>query len=548
MDEQFRNRLRRYDNGAPIGPRPNASRPQKTVTPQSASSPARSAGNVQPQGLKPKAPMNAQPLGHAPKPVPNMPHAGLTPKPKPYNQPTNFTKPASTPARPVFERPVARPKPVDPSKKAVPLAAIKNSNQKPKKRKGQRRGRKIAISLIVLALLVAAGVAVFWFGIRPRLSKPASSAQTQTRTNDTTKIANISTKPAPGKLIRLIAVGDSLTYNSVNLAAQKGGDYNYATMMSAIKPLMDKSAIRICSQTVPAGGAAAGGISGPPTFNAPPQFAKGLETTGCNVIDTASPNANDKGQAAIDASIANYDGSSNILAIAGTNRSAEDQKKIRYFTVEGMKFAYLAYTLKSNVTSSTPYGVNVYSEALVDAQVAEAHKNSAFVIVSMHWGADYSQDIDANQDTISQRLAAQNVDIVIGNGPRVIEPVKVLTGTKGHQTIIWFSLGNLLSSQVPVETLIGGMAVMDIDSSTQQLRNPRLLPLYMHYEWTAQQKASQSDADLLARKNFQLVPLDQATDLLAKSQNNTTVKAQQDRVETVISKYFKIPLTTSTQF
>lgn len=503
MDDQFRNRLRRYDNGAPIGPRPNAPRPQKKATPQPGSAPMR--------------------------PAPNTQTPGPTPKPKS----------AALPVNPVYKRPIA------PPKQAVLPTAIKPPKRKPKKRSGKRRGRKIAILLFVLALLAAAGAAAFWFGIRPRLSKQASPAQA----SSTAKLANGgSPKTAPGKLIRLIAVGDSLTYNSVNLAAQKGGDYNYATLMAAIKPLMDKAAIRICSQTVPAGGTAGGGVSGPPTFNAPPQFAKGLESTGCNVIDMASPNANDKGQAAIDASLANYDGRSSILAIAGTNRSAEEQKKIRYFTVEGMKFAYLAYTLKSNVTSSTPFGVNVYNEALVDAQIAEAHKNSAFVIVSMHWGAEYNQDIDANQDTISQHLAAQNADIVLGNGPHVIEPVKVLTGTKGHQTIVWFSLGNLLSSQVPLETLIGGMAVMDIDSSTGQLHNPRLLPLYMHYEWTAEQKASQSDADLIARKNFQLVPLDAAADLLAKSQNNTTVKAQQDRVETVISKYFKIPLTTSTEF
>lgn len=512
MDDQFRNRLKRYDNGAPLGPRPNARPPQKAALPQPASAPVKSTQNVQP--------------------------IEQIPKPKPTPPSINSAKPVATPTRPVYERPVV------PPKQAAQPANIKSIKPKPKKHRAKRRGRKVASLLFMLTLLALAGAAAFWFGVRPRLSKPASPVQAKT----TTKVADGTAKPAPGKLIRIIAVGDSLTYNSVNLAAQKGADYNYASLMTSIKPLMDKAAVRICSQAVPAGGAAGGGVSGPPTFNAPTQFAKGLESTGCNVIDMASANANDKGQAAIDASIANYDGHSSILALAGTNRSAEEQKKIHYFTVEGLKFAYLSYTLKSNVPSSTPFGVNIYSEALVDAQVAEAHKNASEVIVSMHWGADYNQDIDANQDTISQHLAAQNVDIVLGNGPHVIEPVKVLPGTKGHQTIVWYSLGNLLSSQVPLETLIGGMAVMDIDSSTQQLHNPRLLPLYMHYEWTADQKAHQSDTDLLARKNFQLVPLDTATDLLAKSQNSTTVKAQQDRVKAVVNKYFAIPLITSTEF
>jgi hypothetical protein len=501
MDDQFRNRLRRYDIEAPLRPRPNAPRP--IARPQSPQ-----------QSAMPTTAPSAQSAHH---PAPTRPAQSLQ-------------SAWAAPTRPTHQH------------QAASAKAVKSKKEKKAKRRRKAgRGRRVVLVLFLLILLAGAAGGAFWFGVRPRLHKPAG-----TGTIGTSGSAPAENQAAtPSKMIRLVAVGDSITYSSINQAAQKGGDYDYSVMMAAIKPLLSKAGVRICSQTVPAGGAAGGGVSGPPTFNASPGLAKALEATGCNVIDMASSNMNDKGQAAIDASIANYDGHSNILAIAGANRSVEEQNKIRYFTVEGVKFAYLSYTTKSNVTNGTPFGVNMYTDSLATTQITEARKNAQLVIVSMHWGTEYNQDVDVNQNAIAQHLAELNVDIVLGNGPRVIEPVKVLAGTNNHQTIVWFSLGNFLSSQVPVETLIGGMAVMDIDSTTQQLHNPRLLPLYMHYEWTAEQKQRQNEADLLARKNFQIVPLDQAAELLAKSQNGTTVKAQQDRVNGVISKYFKIPLITS---
>lgn len=504
MDDQFRNRFRRYDEGAPLRPRPNAAppRPQPPAPPPQPSQLSR-APSPQPQSApaKPLAPKSVRPNPSAP----------------PRREPT--------PQREVFERPSAK-------LVATPSPA--------KKRGRAKRSKSRKLLTLISLLLIAGGAAAYWFAVKPRLHQTNPSVANKATSTQTSQ------KPT-AKLIRLVAVGDSMAYTSINQAAQSGTAYNYAPLMSAVKPLFQKADVRLCSQTVPASGTAGGGVSGPPTFNAPPEFAKGLEDTGCNVFDLASPDINDKGQAAINASLGNFDNQASILAVSGANRSAAEQSKIRYFTVSGLKFAYLSYTTSSNVANPTPYGVDIYSDSLADAQIAEARKNATVVLVSMHWGADQADDENSSQDTIAQHLAADNADIIIGNGPHVIEPVKVLSGTNSHQTLVWFSLGNFLNSQVPVKTVIGGMAVMDLDSSNGQLHNPRLLPLYMHYEWTAQQAQRQNDADLLARKNFQLVPLDQAAALLPKSQNNTTVQAQQDRVKTIVNKYFTIPLVTSSE-
>jgi hypothetical protein len=64
----------------------------------------------------------------------------------------------------------------------------------------------------------------------------------------------------------------------------------------------------------------------------------------------------------------------------------------------------------------------------------------------------------------------------------------------------------------------------------------------MHYEWTADEKARE---DLLKRHAFTMVPLDQAADLLARSQNNTTVAAQTQRVQAVLNQFTPVTLVTS---
>lgn len=394
--------------------------------------------------------------------------------------------------------------------------------------------------LLVFLLLSVAGL-VFY---RKQTKKTTNAGNNIRLTDGQVKTAEIK----PTGTIRFIATGDNLAFESINNAAKKpDGSYDYLPLMTNLKPFFDKSDIRLCNESTPGGGEPLG-VSAFPNFNAPKAWNTGFAALGCNLLNLGTDHTNDKGQPAIDAMLATWDSQKNILATAGANRSAEEQNKIRYFNLKGIKFAFLSYTTRSNNTQLSSFGVNLYTDALAKSQVAEARKVASLVIVSMNWGNENSSDISSDQDHIAQNLADQNVDVIVGVGPHTLQPAKVLSGSNDHQTLAWFSLGNFLNSQVPVENLIGGMAIMDFDVATQQLRNPSLLPFYMHYEWTAAQRKSQSQADLLARRNFMLYPLDQAADALAKSQNGTTVEAQTERVKAIITKFKPIKVIKSTEF
>ena len=65
------------------------------------------------------------------------------------------------------------------------------------------------------------------------------------------------------------------------------------------------------------------------------------------------------------------------------------------------------------------------------------------------------------------------------------------------------------------------------------------MPTYIHYDWSADEARRQ---DLLARKNFELVPIEKAPELFKNAHLNTTIDAQEARISTTLNKFTEIPI------
>jgi len=394
--------------------------------------------------------------------------------------------------------------------------------------------RRFLVPIVILLIIGGAGA---WFYLQK--DKPANQTAEQNGGTQTPAPVNDPTS------IRLVATGDMIGHDSINANAEKAdGGYDYLPMMDQMKPLFERADVRFCNQATPAGGESFK-ITGYPSFNAPVEFARGIEEVGCNLINIGTNHTNDKGQPLIDATVAAWDNRPKVLAIAGANRSAEEQNKVRYFETKGVKFAFLSYVTYTNNGQLTAHGVNMWRDDLVKTQMTEARAQADFVIVSMRWGTEYSPGVSANQVQKAQTLSDLGADAILGHGPHVLEPVNKLTSSSGRETLVWYSLGNFLNSQIDIESLIGGFAVMDIDIATKKITDFSFLPVYMHYEWTAEEKKQE---DLLKRKNFEMYTLDQAADALSRSQNKTTVPEQTDRVRQILSKFIPVKIITSTEY
>lgn len=397
---------------------------------------------------------------------------------------------------------------------------------------------RVHIKIIATAVIAVTAVSLVTYNrIRKLDAGTANPNSIQKAKNSTTSVTD-----AHANRVRIIATGDFIPHDAINQEAKKSdGTYDYSSMMSNMKPVFAAADIRFCNQATGAAGAAFG-ITGYPVFNAPLEFTRDMDKLGCNLINVGSNHSNDKGQAAISAQLDEWDKQPGILAIGGEARSATEQQKIGYFTIKGVRFAFLSYVTYSNTHNMTAYGVNMFNRTTAAAQLVEARKQADIIIVSMRWGTEYSNGINSEQISDGQFLADNGSDIILGHGPHSLEPVKKLTGQNGRSSYVWYSLGNFLNAQLELESLFTGLAVMDIDASSKQITNVSYLPIYMHYEWTAAQAAAQ---DLLARKNFKLYLLEDAATPLAKSQNKTTIEAQKTRIQNLLNTYTPVPVITS---
>jgi len=88
--------------------------------------------------------------------------------------------------------------------------------------------------------------------------------------------------------------------------------------------------------------------------------------------------------------------------------------------------------------------------ALLNA-VSGAREKAGMVIVSIHWGNEYQSGPDVRQQALAQQLADAGADVVWGHHPHVLQKMEWLTAADGRQTLVLYSLGNLLADQWMLE-------------------------------------------------------------------------------------------------
>lgn len=359
------------------------------------------------------------------------------------------------------------------------------------------------------------------FYVRPRINpSPSTPAAVVTPSEEK--------KAAAAPSVTVSAMGDMLAHDSVVNQAKTADGYDFTPYFTQISPLVEKSDVVFCNPETPSAGQAYG-ISGYPTFNAPTEFARDLSKSGCNLINTASNHMTDKGQAALVATLDEWQRHT-PLAIAGANRSAEEQRTVRYFEKNGVKIAFLAFADFSNGAIPHDYSLNLYRNTdLVIQLMTEARQQADAVIVSMHWGTEDSHQVNNNQRTAAKMMADLGADVIIGTGPHVLQPVEWVDGVDGRRTLVWYSIGNMLSSQLHVDQLTGGVATFRMTKENDRIAISDIgfSGTFMSYEWSAAERQAQR---LEARHNLTLQPLKNAqttTQLFGVTVDERTAKIRE---------------------
>lgn len=328
--------------------------------------------------------------------------------------------------------------------------------------------------------------------------------------------------------VRFAAMGDMLPHGGVNLNARVGNDYNYAQYFEHIRHIYRDADLVYCNQEAPT--APGMSIQDYPRFNGPVAFARDLQKAGCNMVNLANNHSFDQRQEGASLTREVWEDLDPKM-VTGVNRSAKEQQQVAITEVNGAKVAFLGYTMLSNMGRQTTWGLNHTDDLeLLDAQLAEARKEADIVVFSIHWGVEYVTKSRPEEQEFAQYLADRGVDVILGMHAHVLQEVEWLERPDGGRTLVWYSLGNLLSGQITMEQRIGGVALFDVlvQDGKASVTDVRFMPTYNYFPY------SYNGTNYVAGRGLEIRPLSDAAALFRKAGYKTSIPEAQEFVKNVL--------------
>lgn len=341
--------------------------------------------------------------------------------------------------------------------------------------------------------------------------------------------------------VSFMGVGDNLIHEEIYQDAQKeDGTYDFSTIYPYIKEDVQAADVAFINQETILGGDDLG-FSGYPDFNTPSDMAGDLVEVGFDLVNGSTNHSLDKGTQGILNALETWSDYPSVI-YTGVFKSQEQRDTIPVFEKDGLTFSLLTYTYGTNgIEPEYPYLVNYFSEELITQDVEHAKEISDVVLVSAHWGDEHTFAPNDFQQQYAQLFANLGVDVVLGTHSHTIQPVEWIQGEAGNETLVVYSLGNLVAATTSDINLLGGMIAFDIvqqDDQEIQVENVKWSPLVIYYE-------NRVVGDIATRENFEVYKLEDYTDDLAESHglngledNDVSIEHYQKIVEEVIDPSF----------
>lgn len=266
----------------------------------------------------------------------------------------------------------------------------------------------------------------------------------------------------------LFAVGDALIHDGVYIDAntyKKDSNgyyiYDFSKMFTYIADIIKDYDLKFYNQETVIGGKNLG-LSSYPMFNSPDEIGDNLTDIGFNMVNLATNHSMDKGVTGLKYSTNYWEKKKDVYAV-GSYSSEEKRLEAKYKEVNGIKYALLGYATVTNgltISDSDSHYWDLYDKEKVKEDIERVKDKVDVVIVSMHWGIEYTHEPVEEEREIAAYLASLGVDIVIGHHPHVIQPIEYI-----DDTLVIYSLGNFISAQDGTMKRVGMMVSLDINKT-----------------------------------------------------------------------------------
>lgn len=189
------------------------------------------------------------------------------------------------------------------------------------------------------------------------------------------------------------------------------------------------------------------------TFRADPSRVDILKEMGVDIVGLANNHAYDYGEQALIDTMATLTQAD--IKYVGAGHNIDEAITPVYFELQGKTIAYVAasraekYRMTPQATEETAGILLCYDTELFIQKIKEAKKNADYVIAFVHWGTEYSYELEEVQLTTGKEYLDSGADIVIGAHPHCLQGIEYYEGKP-----IVYSLGNFWFNDKTLDTIL----------------------------------------------------------------------------------------------
>jgi len=303
-------------------------------------------------------------------------------------------------------------------------------------------------------------------------------------------------------------VGDNLIHNSIYFAAKNENGYNFDMIFENVKEDIESADLSIINQETifvkdPKR------YSSYPTFGSPTEVGDAIYKAGFDIVAHATNHTLDKGTSGILDTISFWEENYPEIKVLGVHKD-DTESDITYVEKNNIKLSFVNYTYGLNglkLPKDKHYMIDLLDDdEKMKLYLKTAEENSDVVIAILHIGTEYVYEPTKYHKDYVELCIDNGADIVLCAHPHVLEPYGEITTKNGNKGLVYYSLGNFMSNQKKVPTLLGGMANITLERAENGevlVKDYSLTPLVTHY----------------SGKYYSTYKLEDYTDELAKTHN-----------------------------
>ncbi len=243
------------------------------------------------------------------------------------------------------------------------------------------------------------------------------------------------------KDLRVLFAGDVMLDWGISDVIEKNG-YKYP--FEDIKEFLKQFDYRFCNLECPVSEEGEPHPDKKYIFLGKPEYIETLKYGDINGVSLANNHSNDFGKTALLNTLTNL--YTNGISFTGAGMNIGSAHLPISIDIKNVRLAVFAYSVIANddsfATDSTP-GIAGFSLDLIKEDIEQFRRLHDFIIISIHWGNEYSRYPTEKQIEMAHAIIDAGADVIIGHHPHIFQGIEIY-----KKKPIFYSLGNFIFGSI----------------------------------------------------------------------------------------------------